>query len=141
MRITWVGVPKAARRELRRFLREEQVGSEFLVCSDKGADQKAKAEILERAWAFRPEFLAAHARKGIDASTFKAVVGDRCEDANEAVLALIKDVKHFVQDAIRADGRGNLLNSYDNEEREHRVEFTDEKGEKRSEFFFIYRRN
>jgi hypothetical protein len=47
---------------------------------------------------------------------------DLCEDANPPVEALIKDMDHFVSDAISADGRGHFLSSYDSEEQETEID-------------------
>jgi hypothetical protein len=102
---------------------------EYLVLTDDEADEKAKEYILESVWAFNPDFLAAHAREGIDADVIKAIqANEKCEGNNKALLALIEDKEHFVSDAILSDGRGHFLNTYDGEE--------NEEGE-----FFIYRTN
>jgi len=92
-------------------------GSEYLVLTDGEAYEKARESILESVWAFNPDFLAAHAREGIDADVIKAIqANDRCEGNNKALTALIQDVDHFVNDAISSDGRGHFLNTYDGEE-------------------------
>lgn len=102
---------------------------EYLVLTDEEADEKAREYILESVWAFKPEFLAAHAREGIDCETIEAIqANERCEDNNKPLTALIADLDHFVDDAIRSDGRGHFMSSYDGEE--------NEQGE-----FFIYRTN
>lgn len=137
MRITWVGVPKEKRRELRKQLREQFTPSaEVLVCSDKGADQKAKAAILDSLWAFNAEFIAAHTRTGLDSGAIKALretQGKLCEGANDLVRSMIKNIRDFVDDAIRADGRGHFLAGYDHNENDLRTESGD--------FFFAYRTN
>jgi hypothetical protein len=55
-----------------------------------------------------------------------------CEDANELVKAVIRDIDHFVKDAILSDGRGHFLSSYDGEENEI---------EHKKVMFYIYRTN
>ena len=102
---------------------------EYLVCDDFEADQKARAYIEESVWAFRPEFIAAHSKLP-RSSVIKIckALEDECEGSNEAKTALIADFDHFVDDAIKADGRGHFLAQYDSEEIEA--------GE-----FFIYRVN
>jgi hypothetical protein len=54
------------------------------------------------------------------------------EDANPLVEALIKDMDHFVSDAISSDGRGHFLSSYDSEEVELRIN---------GEYLYAYRLN
>jgi hypothetical protein len=55
-----------------------------------------------------------------------------CEDANELVKAVIRDIDHFVKDAILSDGRGHFLSGYDGEENEI---------EHKKVMFYIYRTN
>jgi len=102
---------------------------EYLVLTDNEADEMAREYILNSIWAFNPSFLAAHAREGISEDIFKAIQDNNCcEDNNKAIAALIEDLNHFVEDAIRADGRGHFLGNYDGEENE-------------SGDFYIYRTN
>lgn len=90
---------------------------EYLVLTDEEADSRAKDAILESAWAFRPEFLAAHLKEGVDQEVVELIQSNgKCEDNNKAILSLIDDVDHFVDDAIKADGRGHFLSHYDGEE-------------------------
>jgi hypothetical protein len=108
---------------------------EYLVLTDSEADTKARESILETLWAFRPEFIVSHVAgrtndRVIDA--LRKMQVELCEDANELVKAMIKDLDHFVDDAISADGRGHFLSSYDGYERE--VTFD-------NETFYIYRTN
>jgi hypothetical protein len=85
--------------------------------------------IKESVWAFKPEFLAAHALDGIDAEVIKAIQdNNRCEGNNKALTALVKDIDYLVHDAVKCDGRGHFMNTYDGEE--------NEMGE-----YFIYRLN
>lgn len=96
---------------------ETNDGEEFLILSDEEADSRAKDAILETVWAFRPEFLAAHLKEGVNQEVIELIQSNvKCEDNNKAILSLIDDVDHFVDDAIRADGRGHFLSSYDGEE-------------------------
>ena len=66
------------------------------------------------------------------AEALEAMQSQKCEGANDAILALIEKtdggLEGFVEDAISADGRGHFLSSYDGEE--------NEEGD-----FFIYRIN
>jgi hypothetical protein len=102
---------------------------EYLVLTDSEADEKTREYILDSVWAFNPNFLASHAKEGIDEDVIKAIQDNgKCESNNKALTALLDDVDHFVNDAIRSDGRGHFLSSYDGEE--------NEEGQ-----FFIYRTN
>jgi hypothetical protein len=100
----------------------EASGEEWLVLTDSEADDRAKDDILNSVWAFRPEFLAAHTVKGVDAEAIELIQDNgKCESNNPVLLRLIDDVEHFVADAIKADGRGHFLNRYDSEEIELKV--------------------
>lgn len=91
--------------------------AEYRVLTNKEADTAAREAILDSVWAFRPEFLEAHTVQGVDADTIRTIqANDKCESNNPVLLRLIKDVDHFVDDAIKADGRGHFLSSYDSEE-------------------------
>lgn len=141
MRITWVGVPKEKRRELRKQLRAEFADNvELLVCSDKGADQKYRQRVREELWSFRPEFILGHSKVAEAASknvrireAFSKMQEKLCEDANEIVFAVLKSFRNFWQEAKRADGRGHILASYDSRESEYRCAG--------GETFFVYRTN
>ena len=61
-------------------------------------------------------FLASHSKA--DEKVFQ-ILADQCESSNEAVLSLIDDFDHFVNDAILSDGRGHFLNGYDGTEEEY----------------------
>jgi hypothetical protein len=90
---------------------------DYLVLTDKEADSKARECILESVWAFTPAFLAAHLKEGVSVDVVTAIQGNgKCEDNNTALLSLIGDVDHFVDDAISSDGRGHLMSFYDGEE-------------------------
>lgn len=97
---------------------EFKVGrQEYLVLTDEEADEKARTYILDSVWAFRPEFLAAHSSVAIE--FIKAIQDNgKCESNNGVLLSAIKDREHFVEDAIKADGRGHHLSTYDGEENE-----------------------
>ena len=90
--------------------------SSYLVLTDTEADDRARESILDLVWAFKPDFLESHT--GVDASVFKVLQQKMYEDANCAILKLIEDKDHFVDDAILSDGRGHSLAQYDNEENE-----------------------
>lgn len=87
---------------------------EYLILDDSEADEAVSEYIKESAWAFRPEFLASH-MTGIDPEDL-APIQEKCESANPIILKLIDDLEHFIEDAVRSDGRGHFLSSYDGEE-------------------------
>ena len=100
-----------------------------LVLTDKQADEQVRKEIEEMVWAFTPSFLQAHT--GVDTDAIEKIQ-EMCEGANEPIKAMIKDFDWFVEDAVRCDGRGHFLASYDHEENYVQIDKTD---------YYIYRRN
>lgn len=113
----------------------EHDSGEYRVLTDAEADKAAREYILDTLWAFRAEFIAAHANTRLDDAAIKALSkmqGELCESANPLVRALIRDIDQFVDDAIKADGRGHFLASYDFEEIEVFANGT---------IYFIYRVN
>jgi len=102
---------------------------EYMILTDDEADEKVAEYIKETVWAFNPSFLSCHS--GIDQDVFK-LLQEKCESANEAILKLIKDFDHFVEDAVASDGRGHFLSSYDGYENEQ---------EHDNETYYIYRTN
>ena len=106
-------------------------GGEYLVLTDDEADERAHQEIKESLWAFRAEFIASHSTNGWSDECVKSLQkmqGELCESANPIIEALIKDMDHFISDAIMSDGRGPFISRYDGEE--------SEQGQ-----FFIFRTN
>lgn len=104
-------------------------GAEYSVYTDDEADASAKESILESAWAFNKNFLNAHSKAiaEIDEKTYSKLQ-EGCESINQAVLAMIDDKEHFIEDAIGCDGRGHFISHYDGEENEQNG-------------FYIYRTN
>ena len=105
----------------------DSLDTEFYVLTDDEADEKAKEYILDSVWAFNKHFLESHT--GVDSEIFE-LLQDKCESANEAIRAMIKDEDEFVSDAIRCDGRGHFINFYDGEEYEVNID---------DETFYIYK--
>lgn len=97
-------------------LHGENVNESYMVLTDEEADEKVKEYIKDSVWAFNSSFLAAHSK--VDENVFKTLQ-EQCESSNEAVLSLIDDFDHFVDDAILSDGRGHFLASYDGAEEEY----------------------
>jgi hypothetical protein len=92
----------------------------YIVLTDEEADEKAKESILQSVWAFTPNFLASFT--GFDISIFEAIQNNnKCEDNNDAILSMVKDEDEFVSEAIRWDGRGHFMSSYDGHENEESV--------------------
>ena len=102
-------------------------GHEYMVLTEKEADEKAREDILHSLWAFNTDFIISHCR-GCDDMTdweieevekgLRQIQENICEGGNGLVKALISDIDDFVDDAINADGRGHFINSYDGEEHE-----------------------
>lgn len=94
-------------------------GAEFVVATESEADSAVRQSIEDSLFAFRPDFVASHCPNGIDSDTIEAIVGERCEDANDAIRALIEagnGLDAFIDDAVLADGRGHFLAHYDGDE-------------------------
>jgi hypothetical protein len=94
---------------------------EYMVCTDETANGACKGQILSSLWAFNADFLSGVT--GLDSQVFSKLSA-LCEDANDAVSALVKStcgIDYLVEQAIAADGRGHVLSSYDGEENEYRV--------------------
>ena len=90
---------------------------EYLVCSDKMADEQVKGEILSNLWAFKADFLAGET--GLPSEAFSCMQEKMSENCNEAVRALVKSTcgeDSLVDAAVSAYGRGHFLLPYDNEE-------------------------
>jgi len=109
---------------------QDYIDSEdYLVLTDEEADEAVREEIEEMVWAFNPSFLQAHT--GVDADVI-AKIQEMCESANDPLKAMIKDFDHFVDDAVKCDGRGHFLAGDDHEENE--ITFN-------GITYYIYRRN
>ena len=102
---------------------------EYLVLTDEEADEKTEEYIKESVWAFNSSFLSSHS--DIDKEVFN-LLSEKCEDSNDAILSMIKDFDHFVNDAISSDGRGHFLSSYDHSESDQEINGTT---------YYIYRTN
>ena len=99
---------------------------DYLVLDDCDADDAAKEEILNLVWTFNSSFLSDHS--SLDERAIAAMQRSMHEDANDSLISTIKDIEHFVDDAICSDGRGHFLSRYDGKENEQ-------------DRFFIYRVN
>lgn len=92
---------------------------EYLVLTEKEADEMASERIQESVWAFNTDFIIAHSNLPSEAKEMiESFQRTKCDGANDTIVALINDMDDFVTDAISADGRGHFLAGYDNEETE-----------------------
>lgn len=93
---------------------------DFLVLTDEEADARAREDIENSLWAFRPGFLADFLDLDRDcAITIIEALAEKCEDANESLQKLVGDrFDALCEKAIRDDGRGAYLASYDGVENE-----------------------
>ena len=100
---------------------------EYLVLTDKEADEKAREEIEYSLWAFNADFILRHCSTydEMDCYEFeqaekslRKVQAECCESLNGLVKALIEDMDDFVEDAIMSDGRGHFISRYDGYENE-----------------------
>jgi hypothetical protein len=93
-------------------------GCEYLVLTDCEADEMAQEYIADSLWAFNPSFLADET--GVPEEMFKCA-SEMCEDANEGFLKAVEStcgLVEFAESAIRSDGRGHFLSTYDGNENE-----------------------
>lgn len=109
----------------------ERVIDNYLVLTDKEADEMVKQHIVDSLWAFNAPFIASHCDADIPQEAIEAIQ-EKYESSNPILLKLIKDIDAFVSDAISWDGRGHFLASYDSEEYEQEVNGTT---------YYIYRTN
>ena len=107
------------------------IDDDYSVYTDEEADEKAAEYIKETVWAFNASFIVDHSNLPCEAiEMVEFFQREKCEGANDTILALIEDFDEFVSDAISADGRGRFLSSYDGEENEETVN---------GETYYIYR--
>lgn len=118
---------------------DTDISEDYLVLTDDEADEVAYDYIKDSVWAFNSDFIIDHTKLPYDAKDMiESYQRDRCEGANETILAMIEDFDEFVEDAISADGRGHFISSYDGYENEETVTDLDTNNK---ETFYIYRLN
>ncbi len=96
-------------------------GEEYAIGLPEEADEAVKQHIRDSLWTFKAEMILAHSKAGTSKNIIKAIEEMQvklCEDANEIVYCMIEDIDEFVNDVVKADGRGAFLSSYDGEEHE-----------------------
>ena len=94
---------------------------EYLVLTDEEAEEEAKKEIKNTLWAFNSDFIIEHSKIEYNqrvVEILRKMQGELCEDCQEFIEALIKDLDEFCEDALDADGRGHFLSYYDGAENE-----------------------
>lgn len=96
-------------------------GKEYAVGNDIDAQIAVERYIKDSIWAFNANFILSYCCLPMELEeAIKAFQEEKCESANDALLALVeKDgLKGFVEEAVSADGRGHFLSPYDGEENE-----------------------
>ena len=116
MELTYTQIKELCKRS--GFKPTELDFEDWLIVDNQTADEMCREYIEDSVWAFSSWFLASET--GFDEDIFKAIQSnDKCEDNNEAILALIRatcGIESFVESAISCDGRGHFLSSYDGKE-------------------------
>ena len=114
---------------------------EYLVLTEKEANEKARYVIEQDLWAFQPQFILSHNKNTEEMNNWEydeaiqalsAAQSKSAEALNGLVRCLITDLDEFVEDAIREDGRGHFLANYDSYEEEQEIDGTT---------YYIYRTN
>lgn len=115
--------------------------AEYLVLTDKEADEHAREDIERNVWAFMPNFILSHCSTYEKMSNWEydaakealeKIQAHFAEGINELIKAMIPDMDEFVDDAICADGRGHFISMYDGRENEEKVN---------GKTYYIYRTN
>ena len=99
-------------------------GMEYLVLTDREADEQARIDIEDSLWAFNAEFIldtcGLGSRSNV-AHSIRKMQEKSCEGCNDFIRAIVDGtcgIDRFVEQAILADGRGQFLSTYDGEEGE-----------------------
>ncbi len=105
---------------------------EYAIGTDAEADEATQQAVKDSLWAFNASFILSECELPSELEdAIKAFQEDKCESANDAILALVEkcsSLEDFTQSAVSADGRGHFLSPYDGNENEH-------------DGFYIYRLN
>lgn len=95
---------------------------EYAIGTDDEADEAAKEYIEQSLWAFNADFILEQCGLPLELSeAISAFTEKKCEGANDSIQKLIErtcGLDSFCRAAIRADGRGHFLASYDSTENE-----------------------
>lgn len=110
--------------------------AEYAIGTDSEADSACQDYVKDSIWAFKAGFILSQCELPYELEeAIQAFQEDKCESANDALLALVEKcttLESFTQSAVSADGRGHSLSSYDGSENEQ---------EHDGETFYIYRIN
>jgi hypothetical protein len=113
---------------------DNMIGEDYLVLTDKEADDMVRDYIDESAGMFTPSFLSGFT--GIDEDVFVALQETGKYDA---IRSMIQDFDAFVKAAVEADGRGHFLATYDFNE--YDVAVRDSAYSRFATTYYIYRVN
>ena len=106
-------------------------GHEYKIFTEDEANDAVADYIADSLWAFTPSFLSG--LTGIDEEVFE-LLSEKCEGGNDAIHSILRatnvSMSEVVDEAIRWDGRGHFLNSYDGNEYEVYVD---------GEYYYLYR--
>lgn len=98
----------------------EAEGAEYAIGYDAECDDACREYVEQSAWAFNAYFIIEQCDLPHELTeAIQSMQENKCEGANDAILALINkctDINEFTQCAIGADGRGHFLSSYDSNE-------------------------
>lgn len=100
----------------------EYCNQEYLVLTDTETDNYAEKYIEDTLWAFNAEFISDECNLNPECTDALRVMQERCcESCNSLIRAIIDGscgIDAFVEDAIKADGRGHYITQYDGYENE-----------------------
>lgn len=96
---------------------------EYAIGTDQQAQAAARDYIRDSVWAFNASFICSHCGIPELEEAIQTFQEQKCEDANDALLALVEKwgLEEFCEEAISSDGRGHFLSQYDGEENEETV--------------------
>lgn len=91
-------------------------GYDYEVHNEEEREERVTEYIRNSLWAFTPSFLANMTE--LPEEVFE-VLSEKCENGNDAIERIITKtcgLEAFVDEAIRYDGYGHFMSSYDGEE-------------------------
>lgn len=95
---------------------------DYSVADEDESDEAIEDSLRGSVWAFNSVFILEVCGLPLElAPCIKSFQSSQCENANDAIAALIYKTcgwQAFTEAAISADGRGHYLSSYDGEEHE-----------------------
>jgi hypothetical protein len=101
-------------------------GRQYSIGTDTETDAAMLDYVKDSVWAFNAEFIVEQCDLPFElAECLSGYTADKCESANEALLALVEKcttLESFAQAAAQADGRGHFLSGYDGEEMEAQID-------------------